>query len=115
MRSAPTRPWRVAMAMRAAGASSPLLQQVVDGSGRSAARDPSPDAETTLNQVYDKVIRETPDDRLPAVEASENAWVAYRDTFDRFALSMDRPDAAKVVRDDLAQHRADELLAGVGR
>ena len=88
-----------------------LLKQVVDGSGRSVAQEPSRDGDGMLSQVYDRVIRDASDSKLAGIEASETAWVAYRDAFDRFALAMDRPDAAKAVRDDLARHRADELQA----
>ncbi len=86
-----------------------FLRQIVDNSGRSAAREPSSSGDAALSQAYDRVIRNAPDDRLAAIEASERAWVAYRDAFDLFALSMDRPDAAKSVHDDLARHRAEEL------
>ncbi len=84
------------------------LKQVVDDSGRSVAHEPS-GGEMALSQAYDRVIRDAPDDRLVAIEASETAWIAYRDAFDRFALSMDRPDAAKAIRNDLSLHRAAEL------
>ena len=92
-----------------------LLKQVVDNSGRSAARAPSSGGDEALNSVYDRVIRDAPDGELQTIEASENAWVAYRDAFERFVLAMDRPDTAKTVRDDLSRHRAEELLAETGR
>ncbi len=92
-----------------------LLKQVVDGSGRSVAQEPSALGDGMLSRAYDRVIREASDSKLARIEASERAWVAYRDAFDRFALAMDRPDAAKAVRDDLARHRADELQADVDR
>ena len=85
-----------------------LLKQVVDDNGRSVAREPS-GGDTALSQTYDRVIREAPDDRLATIQVSQTAWIAYRDAFDRFAQSMDRPDAAKTVRDDLARLRANEL------
>ena len=86
-----------------------LLKQVIDGSGRSA-----PD-EGTLSQVYARVIRDATDDRLATIEASETAWIGYRDAFGTFARAMDRPDAAATVRDELAHHRADELEAEARR
>ena len=92
-----------------------LLKQVVDNSGRSAAVDPPSGSEAALSQIYDRVIRDTPDDRLSAIETSETAWIAYRDAFDHFALAMDRPDAAKLVRDDLVRHRAEELEANIAK
>ncbi len=90
-----------------------LLKQVVDHDGRSVAREPS-DADAALGQTYDRVIRDAPDDRLAPLQASESAWEAYRDAFDRFAISMDRPDAANTIRKELAHQRAQDLDAEVG-
>ena len=92
-----------------------LLKQVVDGSGRSVARAPAAPDEGTLSQVYARVIRDATDDRLATIEASETAWIGYRDAFGTFARAMDRPDAAATVRDELAHHRADELEAEARR
>ena len=92
-----------------------LLKQVVDGSGRSVAKEPFPGSDGMLGQVYDRVIRDASDSKLAGIEASEEAWVAYRDAFNHFAMAMDRPDAAKAVRDELVRHRADELQAEVGQ
>ncbi len=86
-----------------------LLKQVVDDSGRSVGRDPSSNGDALLNQTYDRVLRDASDTKLPAIEASEAAWIGYRDAFDRFAAAMDRTDAAKTVRDELARYRAEEL------
>lgn len=88
-----------------------LLEQVIGGSGRSVARAPATPDEGTLNQVYARVIRDATDDRLATIEASETAWIGYRNAFDNFARVMDRPDAAATVRDVLAHRRADELEA----
>lgn len=91
-----------------------LLKQVADGSGRSAAREPAAGGDEALDRVYDRVIRDTPDDKLPAIEASETAWIAYRDAFDRFAQASERPDAAKAVREELVRDRTRELPAEAG-
>lgn len=90
------------------------LKQVVDDSGRSVAHEPS-GGEMALSQAYDRVIRDAPDGRLVAIEASESAWIAYRDAFDRFALSMNRPDAGEAIRSDLALRRAAELQTELGQ
>ena len=88
---------------------------MVDNSGRSVAQEASATGDRLLSQAYDRTLRDAPDDKLATIEASETAWVAYRDAFDRFALAMDRPDAAKVVRDALTRRRAEELQAEAGR
>ena len=90
-----------------------LLRQVVEGSGRSVAQAGPQNTDELLGTVYARVIREAPDRELPAIEASEKAWTTYRDAFDRFALAMDRPDAARSVHDDLTRRRAAELEADV--
>ena len=87
------------------------LKQVVEGSGRSVASETASADSRTLNDVYDRVIRDASDIKLQRIEASETAWIAYRDAFDRFARVMDKPDGVKAVQDDLARHRAEELEA----
>ena len=50
-----------------------------------------------------------PDTVLPKIEASETVWTAYRDAFTRFAITMDRPDAAGTIRAVLDRQRAEDL------
>ena len=91
-----------------------LLRQVVDGSGRSVAQD-GRDPDKDLGLVYDQVIRDAPDTVLPKIEASETVWTAYRDAFTRFAITMDRPDAAGTIRAVLDRQRAEDLRSQAGK
>lgn len=87
-----------------------LLRQVIDGSGRSVARD-GENEDKTLDKTYERVIRDAPDSALPTIEASETTWIAYRDAFDRFARAVDHPDAVAAVNGELGRYRANELKA----
>ena len=88
-----------------------MLQQVVAGSGRSVAHDADGGGETVLADGYRHATEALPDADLQGLQASERAWIAYRDAFGRFARAVDRPDATREVEAELSRARAAELTA----
>lgn len=92
-----------------------MVRQVVDGSGRSVAHDAGGPADTALADSYHHATEAMPDADLPGLQASEQAWTAYRDAFGRFARAVDHPDAAPAVEAELSRARAAELNSEVSK